>query len=274
MKKAILLISLLALPFAFCNAQVSVSGVKGSDGYSVLRAQADLPLMLLPGLSLYGKYAAFSHDNFSTMSKYGAGAAFTLPFLDIVDLGVEAGLTPKANQYSAYYWDAHGSVNLANIFYHLLPADELRLTLGLLSTYHSFYQPDYKATEQDIYASVYQRVGGFDASVMYSKAVSLSGDGGGFPPWLDIPNFVSVYAGYLDYSLGASAGYTYKIVRPYAAYAYLKTKNSPSADDLRLGLIVSVGPVAVNGSVEWLNITRNTSGRKALYSLSAGMRFL
>lgn len=273
MRKLIISLALLILPIAYSFGQLSVSGVTGSDGYSVLRGSYTTGL-LAPGLSLTGKYARYSHDDISTMSRYAVGASYDVPFIDILSVGAEAGFQPKANQYSNYYLDIYGALNIETLLFRVLPTDELQIGLGYKQTFHSFYNPDYDVDEGDIYAFIYQRTGGFDTSVNFSKAIKFDGDKNTTPPWLDIPNFVSVYEGYLDYSVGASAGYTYKVVRPYAAYNYLKTDNSYSTDDFRLGIILSIAPVSINGSVEWLNFTKNSSDRKVLYSLSAGVKIL
>jgi hypothetical protein len=274
MRKLALSICLLALPLAYGFGQVSVSGVTGSDGYSVLRASADIGVPIVPGLAVTGSYSLFEQDDLSSMSRYSLGARYRLPFIDIVEVGASGGWQPKANSYSNYYYDIYGSVNLEDFLFRILPADSIRLGLGYKQTYHSFYDPDNDVDERDIYAFISQRTGGFDAAIMYTKALNFSGDKNDVPPWLDIPYFTAAYYGYLDYSIGASMGYTYKIVRPYAAYSYLKTDGNPSTDDLRLGIILNVMMVDLNASVEWLNFSQNTSDRKALFSLSAGVRFL
>jgi len=274
MKKLAIFLALLALPLAYSHGQLSVSGVAGSGGYSVLRARLDTGLMLIPGLSMNLNYALFEQDGMSSMSRFGAGADYKLPFLDIASVGVGATYQPKANDYSNYSYDIHGSVNLAELTFHVLPTDELRLGGGYSRTFHSFYNPDNDVHQDDIYGFITQKTGGFDTSFIYRKAIRYVGDKNETPPWLDIPNFVSVYAGFLDYAWGVSAGYTYKGIRPYAAYTSLKTTESPSTDDLRLGITLAVFMVDLNASVEWLNFTQNSDNRKTLFALSGSVKFL
>jgi hypothetical protein len=248
MKKLIIVLSLLILPMAFSFGQLSVSGVAGNDGYQVLRASFDTSLFIVPGLSAQAKYALFQHDNQSDMSRYALGLNYHLPFIEIAEVGAEAGYQPKANQYSAYYYDLHGALDLHEILFRIVPTDELKLGLGMRETRHSFYDPDTNVNETDVYAYLYQQTDGFDTKVSFTKAVHYSADTTGAPPWLDIPGFISVTSGYLDYSLGANAGYTYKFLRPYAAYNFLKTKsNADDTDDLSLGLTVQIAGVNING---------------------------
>jgi hypothetical protein len=274
MKKLTIILSLLILPAVFSFGQLSVSGLAGKDGYQVLRASFDTSLSIVPGLSAQAKYAMYERDEMSAMSRYALGLNYHLPFIEIAEVGAEFGYQPKANQYSAYYYDVHGALDLHEILFRLVPTDELKLGLGMRETRHSFYDPDNHVNETDVYAYLYQQTGGFDTTLNFTKALNYSQDDGRTPPWLDIPGFISVYGGYMDYSLGASAGYTYKFIRPYVAYNFLKTKNSYDTDDLSLGLTVQIAGVNINGAVEWLNFSRNTENRQRYFSLSAGVKFL
>jgi hypothetical protein len=278
MKKAALVLSLLFLPLAYSFGQLSVSGVAGSDGYQVLRASFDTSLFIVPGLSAQAKYAMYEHDEMSsTMSRYALGLNYQLPFIEIAEVGAEFGYQPKANQYSAYYYDIHGALDLHEILFRLVPTDELKLGLGVRETRHSFYDPESHVNETDIYTYLYQKTGGLDTKVSFTKAVNYSADTNSTnpPPWLDVPGFISVTNGYLDYSLGASAGYTYKFIRPYVAYNFLKIKGSAKdTDDLSLGLTVQIAGVNINGAVEWLNFSQNTADRQRYFSLSAGVKLL
>jgi hypothetical protein len=165
---------------------------------------------------------------------------------------------------------------LHEILFRLVPTDELKFGIGMRETRHSFYDPiDSHLNETDVYAYLYQQTGGFDTKVSFTKAVNYSADTDSTdpPPWLDIPGFISVTRGYLDYSFGANAGYTYKFLRPYAAYNFLKIKGAAQdTDDLSLGLTVQIAGVNINGAVEWLNFSRNTENRQRYFSLSAGVK--
>ncbi|MDR0953038.1 MAG: hypothetical protein LBM71_02455 [Elusimicrobiota bacterium] len=269
MKKLLFSLALLALPLAFSYGQVSVSGLAGKDGYTVLRAQADLTL--LPGLSIVPEYAMYERDNYSTMSQYGLGARARIPFIDIVEVGATGTYIPKANAYSNYAYDLYASVNIENLLFRLIPTDELKIGAGYKGIFHSFYEPDSDVEESDIYFFISEKTGGLDMGATFVKAVNYNGDKSTAPQWLDVPYFTAVYGGFLDYSVGAYMGYTYKIVRPYVAYNYLKTEEYPSADDLRLGLMLNIGIININGAVEWLNFSQNTEDRQTLYSLSAGV---
>lgn len=276
MRKIIFSLFMLICPLATVLGQVSVAGVTGSDGYSVLRASLATNMFLIPGLTVTPGYSVYQRDGMDSMSQYSLAANYKLPFIDIVQAGVSGGYIPKANDYSSYFYDINAAVNVENLFFRLLPTDELKIGGGVKNTYHSFYHPDYDVDETDIYGFISQRTGGFDSSVNFTKAISYSKDlNGTVPPWMDVKNFTAVYSGYLDYSLGANVGYTYKFIRPYAAYNFLKTKNTDfSTDNAKLGVILKVLVVDFNASVEWFNFTRNTAERKSFFSLTAGVEFL
>lgn len=275
MKKLIFALCLLALPFARSHAQLDVSGVAGDNGYSVLRASFTTPFVLLPGMSLQAKYALFQLDGQSDMSRYALGLNYKLPFIDIVSAGAEFGFQPKANAYSNHYYDIHGALELNELLFRMLPADELRLSAGYRRIYHSFYEdsffPKEHLSENDIYANIFQRTGGFDTSVYATKVMSYSGELNRTLPWLDVPYFISAYQGFMDYSIGASAGYTFSFIRPFAAYNILKFKNDEATDNMRVGVTAKILSVSVNAAVEWLNFTRNSENRERFYSLSAGV---
>ena len=274
MKKLLLLLVLLACPIAFCFGQLSVSGVAGNNDYSAMRAAYDWnPLPLVP-LTVTPKFNMYTQQNMDTMYQYGVGATAKVPHYDLLEAGLDAAYTQKANNYSNYYWDAHAALNIENLFFHILPLDALKIGLGYKTTYHSFYNPDYDVTEQDIYTFLYAQKSGFDMNLQYSKAIHFSGDKNGVPLWLDVPGFTAVNQGYLDYALGADVGYTYKIVRPYAGYTYVKIDNAPSTDDARLGIIVSVLMINFNASVEWFDVSKNAGNRQTFYSLTAGVSIL
>lgn len=276
MKKLILSLLLLICPLAICLGQVSVSGVTGSDGYSVLRSSLQTDVLFIPGLSITPGYSVYQRNGMKSMSQYSLGANFNVPIIDILEVGASGGYIPRANDYSSYFYDINASVNAETLFFRLLPTDELRVGGGVKNTYHSFYDPSYKIDETDAYGFISQQTGGFDTSVNFTKAISYSKDlNGTNPPWMDVKNFTAVYSGYLDYSLGVNAGYTYKFIRPYASYNFLKTKNTDfSTDNARAGVIIKVLVVDFNAAVEWFNFTRNTAERKSFFSLTAGVKFL
>ncbi len=255
--------------------QLSLSGLAGKDGYSVLNASFNAPVPFVPGLSIVPRYSILEQDNVSSMSQYGLGAYWQLPFIDIVEVGADAYYIPKANGYSAFSYDLQAAVNVENLLFRLLPTDTLKAGAGVRTIYHSFYDPDYDNTEVDGYGFLNIGKGGLDLSLTYTKALSFSnGTSGEYPPWLNLPYFTAIYNGYLDYSLGIGAGYTYKFIRPYVAYNFLKTEGAPSTDDAKLGLTVRILMVDVNASVEWLNFSQNTANRKAFFSLTAGVSIL
>lgn len=276
MKKLFFLFVLLVCPIAFCFGQLSVSGVAGNNDYSAMRATYDWsPLPLVP-LTITPKFNMYGQNGMDTMYQYGLGAKAQMPFYDLLEVGVDGAYTPKANDYSNYYWDAYAALNIENLFFHILPLDALKVGLGYRTIYHSFYFPaDYDITEQDIYTFLYAKKGGFDMNIQYSKAIDFNNDKNNTVPlWLDVPGFTAVNQGYLDYALGADLGYTYKIVRPYAGYTYVKIDNAPSTDDARLGVIVSVLMINFNASVEWFDLSKNAGNRQTFYSLTAGVSIL
>lgn len=273
MKKLFLCLVLLTCPIAFSFGQLSVSGVTGNNDYSAVRASYNLSLPLTP-MSITPKFAMYEQNGMNTMYQYGLAANITTPFYDLLQVGAEGGYTPKANDYSNYFWDVHAALSLQNFLFKFIPLEEVKAGVGYKTIYHSFYSPDTDVTEQDIYMFLYQKTGGFDASLTYTKALDFSGDKVGVPLWLDIPGFTAVYEGYLDHSLTLDAGYTYKFIRPYAGYTFIKTDNYPSTDSARLGVILNVFMVDVNASVEWFNFTQNTSDRQTFFSLTAGISIL
>lgn len=270
MKKLILSLVLLTCPIAFSFGQLSVSGVTGNNDYSAVRASYNLSMPLTP-LSITPKFAMYEQDGMDTMYQYGIGANMHVPFYDLLEVGAEAAYTPKANDYSNYLWDVHAALNIQNLLFRLLPLDELKAGLGYKTIYHTFHATDTDVTEQDIYMFLYQKNGGLDTRITFTKALDFSGDKTGTPLWLDVPGFTAVYQGYLDYSLSVDAGYTYKFIRPYAGYTFIKTDNAPSSDDARLGLILSVAMINFNASVEWFNFTQNTADRQTFFSFTAGV---
>lgn len=270
MKKLLLSLVLLTCPIAFSFGQLSVSGVTGNNDYSAVRASYNLSMPLMP-LSITPKFAMYEQDGMDTMYQYGIGANMNVPFYDLLEVGADAAYTPKANEYSNYLWDAHAALNIQNLFFRILPLDELKAGLGYRTIYHTFHATDTDVTEQDIYMFLYQKTGGFDTKITYTKALDFSQDKTGTPLWLDIPGFTAVYQGYLDYSLSVDAGYTYKFIRPYAGYTFIKTDNAPSSDDARLGLILKVMMINFNASVEWFNFTQNTADRQTFFSFTAGI---
>jgi len=276
MKKLFIALCLLTLPLAYGHGQLTASGVMGSDGYSVLRARFDTGVLFIPGLKMHLGYALAQQDGISDMSRYSAGLAYDIPFIDLLEVGAQGGWQPKANQYSNYWYDVYAALNLHEVLFRLAPVDALKLSLGYRHTYHTFHHttPNTNVQQGDIYATLFQRTGGFDASVTYAKAINYQGDTSYNPPWLDVPGFVSVASGYLDYSLGANAGYTYKFIRPYAAYTLLKRKNLSETDTFGMGLVVQLAGISVNGAVEWFNFSRNTEFRERFFSFSAGVSFL
>lgn len=273
MKKLLLSAVFFLCPLAVCLGQINVSGLAGKDGYAVMRASVKTGVPFIPGLSLTPGYTRYTQDNMDSMSQYSLGAVFEVPFIDILEIGGGGSYIPKANYYSNYAWNVYGALNIQTLLFDLIPTDELKIGLGFRNTEHKFYEPSSNVNESDIYAFLYQQTGGFDTSLNYAKSVGFRGDKSRNPPWLDIPDLNPVYAGYLDYSFGANAGYTYKFIRPFASYTWIKTYNLPETDDAKLGLTLKIAMVNVNAAVEWFNFSRNTENRKTFYSLNAGLSF-
>ncbi len=273
MKKVLITAFLFICPAAFCFGQINVSGLAGKDGYSVMRASLNVGVPFVPGLSLTPGYARYTQDNIDAMSQYSLGAAYQVPLIDILEIGGGGSYMPKVNYYSNYSWNAYAALNIQTLLFNLIPTDELKIGAGFKNTEHKFYEPSSNVNESDVYAFLYQKTGGFDTSVNFAKSISFSGQRQRTPPWLDIPDLGPIYAGYLDYSLGATAGYTYKFIRPFASYTWIKTKDYPSTDDAKLGLTLKVAMVNVNAAVEWLNFSKNSADRQTFYSLNAGVSF-
>jgi hypothetical protein len=269
MKKLLILALLTAIPALQGFAQVHVSALAGKDGYSVLRANGDFSVF--PGLSLTPSYSAMAQDNKNTMHQYGLGARAKVPFFDLAEVGAQGYYVPKANDYSNYSYDLHAALNIENILLRILPSEEFKVGAGFRQIRHSFYKPDYQNTENDIYGFIQQKYGRFDAELNYTKAVSFSNSADKSPEWLDVPYFNVVIPGYLDYSLGASLGYTYLFFRPFVAYNIIKLQNNEETDDAKAGVTVKVAMVNVNAGVEWLNFSKNSAERKTFYTLSAGL---
>ena len=274
--KKLLVFLLLCLPFVAANAQFNAVGVVGKDGYSVVRASYNMGVPFVPGLDVVPNAAIYSRDGMDTMYKYGLGLNWQTPFLDILEIGVDGSLTPKKNQYSNYAIGAHASLDIANLMMGVLPMDSLKIGVGGRKTFHTFYlSPDVDINETDIYAFIRGEKGGLDLGATYTKAVDYSEDVNNLAPiWLDIPGLNAVYGGFLDYSLALDAGYTYKIVRPYASYGLIKLKGFKETDDLSLGVTVKLVVVNVNAAVEWYNFSKKEGqDRQRYYTLNASIGF-
>jgi hypothetical protein len=272
--KKLLVFLLLCCPFVAANAQFNAVGVVGSDGYSVARASYNMSL--LPGLGIVPQVAMYSRDGMDTMYKYGLGLNWQTPFLDILEIGAEGSLTPKANAYSNYSLGLYASLDIAHLMMGIMPMDSLKIGGGTRKTFHTFYlSPDVDINETDIYFFLRGAKGGLDLGATYTKAVDYSKDISGLGAlWLDIPGLNAVYNGFLDYSLSLDAGYTYKIVRPYASYSLIKLKGFDETDDLRLGLTLKFAIINVNGAVEWYNFSKKDGqDRERFYTFNASFGF-
>lgn len=274
--KKLLAFLLLCCSFAIANAQFNAVAVVGSDGYSVARASYNMGVPFVPGLGIVPQVSMYSRDGMDTMYKYGLGLNWQTPFLDILEIGAEGFYTPKKNDYSNYSLGAYASLDIAHFMMGVLPMDSLKIGAGARKTFHTFYaSPDVDIDETDIYAFIRGAKGGLDLGATYTKAIDYSPETGVYQPlWLDIPGLNAVYGGFLDYSLSVDAGYTYKIVRPYASYSLIKLKGFDETDDLRLGLTLKLAVVNVNGAVEWYNFSKNSGqDRERFYTLNASLGF-
>ena len=271
MKKLFLAIALLVTGTA-AFAQLSATAVSGSDGYFVGRGAYDLSF--IPGLTIAPTAAILKHDNMDDMYQIGLNVEAKVPLWDAVRVGVRGGYTPKRNYYSNYFYEGYAKVNLESLLLHAVEFDNLTLGAGIRQTEHKFYNPtDYNLGETDGYISVGGTKGGFDGTVTYTQALHYSKDRLYSPLWLDVPGFTAVTGGYLRYALSGNLGYTYKIVRPYINYTYLKTYNATATDNLALGVTAKVGIVVVNAAVEWLDVSNKNSSRQTLYSVNGGISF-
>ena len=273
--KKLLIFLLLCCPF-IANAQLSAVGVVGKDGYSVLRGSYNMGVPFVPGLSIVPQASVYNRDNMDTMYRYGLGLNWQTPFLDILELGADGYWTPKENNYSNYAVSVYAALDIAHFMMGALPMDTFKIGGGARKIYHTFYlSPDVDVQETDIYAFIKAAKGGLDIGANYTKAIDYSKDDTGlFPLWLDIPGLNAVYSGFLDYSLALDAGYTYKIVRPFASYGLIKLKGMKETDDLRVGLTVKLAVVNINGAVEWYNLSKkNGQDRERFYTLNASVGF-
>lgn len=274
--KKLLAFLLLCCSFAVANAQFNAVAVVGSDGYSVARASYNMGIPFVPGLGIVPQIAMYSRDDMDTMYKYGLGLNWQTPFLDILEIGAEGSYTPKKNGYSNYSLGGYASLDIAHFMMGVMPMDTLKIGAGARKTFHTFYaSPDVDINETDIYTFIRGAKGGLDLGATYTKAIDYSPETGVYQPlWLDIPGLNAVYGGFLDYSLSVDAGYTYKIVRPYASYSLIKLKGFDETDDLRLGLTVKLSIVNVNGAVEWYNFSKNSGqDRERFYTFNASLGF-
>ena len=270
MKKIFLTLVLCVLGVA-AFAQLNVTAVSGSDGYFVGKGSYDLSF--IPGLSITPNAAIVQHNGMDDMYQLGLGVAGKVPLWDALTVGVKGGFTPKANDYANYYYEGYGIINLESLLFHVVELDNLTFGFGARQTEHKFYSPDHNVSETDVYFSLGATKGGFDGSLTFTKSVSISGDTSVPAAWLDIPNFTAVTGGFLDYAVGANLGYTYKVVRPYVNYTFLKTKDSTETDNLALGVTAKVGLVVFNAAVEWFDVSNRNSSRQTLYSVNGGVSF-
>jgi len=269
MKKIFLSLALVVLSVS-AFAQLSATAVSGSDGYFVGKGSYDLSF--IPGLTIAPNAAIVKHDGMDDMYQVGLNVEAKVPLWDAVRVGAKGGYTPKRNNYSNYFYEGYAKVNLESLLFHVVELDNLTLGAGARQTEHKFYSPDYKVGETDGYVSLGGTKGGFDGSVTYTKALRFSDTRAGNPLWLDIPGFTAVVNGYLKYAWSANLGYTYKVVRPYANYTYLKTYGSSPIDNLALGVTAKVGVIVVNAAVEWLDVS-NKQDRQTFYSVNGGISF-
>ena len=270
MKKLFLALVLCVLGGA-AFAQLGVTAVSGSDGYFVGRGSYDMSF--IPGLSITPNAAIYQRNGQDDMYQLGLGVEAKVPLWDALRVGVKGGFTPKANNYSNYYYEGYGIINLESLLFHVVELDSLTLGFGARQTEHKFYNPDHNVSETDGYVSLGATLGGFDGSVSFTKSLNISGDESVPAAWLDIPNFTAVANGFLDYAIGANVGYTYKIVRPYVNYTFLKTYNLPETDNLSLGITAKVGMVVFNAAVEWFDVSNKRDSRKTFYSVNGGVSF-
>ena len=272
--KKLLAFLLLCCSFVAANAQFDASAVVGSDGYSVARASYNMGVPFVPGLGIVPQAAMYSRDGMDTMYKYGLGLNWQTPFLDILEIGADGYYTPKKNGYSNYAIGAYASLDISHLMMGVIPMDSFKIGGGMRKIYHSFYSPDFDLNETDIYAFIKAAKGGLDLGATYTKAIDYSKDVLGMSPWLDIPGLNAVYSGFLDYSLALDAGYTYKIVRPFASYGLIKIKGFKETDDLRLGVTVKLAVVNLHGAVEWYNFSKKEGqNRERFYTLNASIGF-
>ncbi|MBQ2312913.1 MAG: hypothetical protein II183_01990 [Elusimicrobiaceae bacterium] len=271
MKKIFLTLALVVLSVS-AFAQLSATAVSGSDGYFVGKGSYDLSF--IPGLTIAPNAAIVKHDGMDDMYQVGLNVEAKVPLWDAVRVGAKGGYTPKRNDYSNYFYEGYAKINLESLLFHVVELDNLTLGAGARQTEHKFYgSPDYTVGETDGYVSLGGRKGGFDGSVAYTKALRFSGDRVSAPAWLDVPGFTAVTGGYLNYALSADLGYTYKIVRPYVNYTYLKRYDLPVTDNLAVGATVKVGIVAVNAAVEWFDVSNKNDERQTFYSINGGISF-
>ncbi|MBO4707825.1 MAG: hypothetical protein J5594_04650 [Elusimicrobiaceae bacterium] len=269
MKKIFLSLALVVLSVS-AFAQLSATAVSGSDGYFVGKGSYDLSF--IPGLTIAPTAAIVKHDGMDDMYQVGLNVEAKVPAWDALKVGVKGGYTPKRNYYSNYFYEGYAKVNLESLLFNVVELDNLTLGAGVRQTEHKFYSPSYKLGETDGYVSLGGTKGGFDGSVTYTKALHFSDTRAGNPLWLDVPGFTAVTGGYLNYALGANLGYTYKIVRPYVNYTYLKRYNLSATDNLSLGVTAKIGIVAVNAAVEWIDVS-NKNNRQTFYSVNGGISF-
>lgn len=272
MKKIFLSLALVILSVS-AFAQLSATAVSGSDGYFVGRGSYDLSFV--PGLTIAPTAAVVKHDNMDDMYQVGLNVEAKVPLWDAVRVGAKGGYTPKRNNYSNYFYEGYGKINLESLLFHIVELDNLTLGAGARQTEHKFYAPtEYKVGETDGYISLGGTKGGFDGSVTYTRALHFSGDRGvADPAWLDVPGFTAVTGGYLKYAIGANLGYTYKIVRPYVNYTYLHRYNISATDNLALGVTAKIGIIAVNAAVEWFDVSNKNHQRQTMYSINGGVSF-
>ena len=271
MKKIFLSLALVILSVS-AFAQLSATALSGDDGYFVARGSYDLSF--IPGLTVAPTAAVYKSDNMEDdMYQVGLKVEGKVPLWDALKVGVRGGYTPKRNYYSNYFYEGYAKVNLESLLFHIVELDNLTIGAGARQTEHKFYSPDYKLGETDGYVFLGGAKGGFDGGITYTRALHFSDERLRDPLWLDVPGFAAVTGGYLKYAVGANLGYTYKIVRPYANYTYLKTYNNTATDNLALGATVKIGIIAINAAVEWLDISNRNNSRQTFYTVNGGISF-
>lgn len=280
--KKIFILALLLLPLSLC-AQLTVSGISGSGGYTALRAQYYYSpegenFALIPKFSYYQETDL---DNAPQYYKAGLRGEY---YMDNLTFGLEAGYVFPANGYQNY-----SVAGDARYFIFKDRRNEFLSTLyvgaGVGDTRHrqdaGYFSPltggavmPYDLDETRVSALAGAKVASVDINTIYSKGFFSSE-----PPalsgvvWTDLPFFTSINRSYLDYYWNTSASMPVNgIFRVHCAYSLAKIQGADdSFQSANGGVTVSLGTISVTGNIEVMNF--DSPDRRTYYALSGGLNF-
>ncbi|ACC99014.1 hypothetical protein Emin_1466 [Elusimicrobium minutum Pei191] len=280
MKKLLVLI-FLSIPLA-SFAQLSVSAIGGENGYTALRGsfryQAADNLTIIP---MYSYFRNSDREGEPSVSRFGLRAEYQPSKLGF---GLEGGFVPRSNGYMNY--SVAGDTTYFFIHDNHAALSRLFAKIGTSYTRHeqrdgyfSVYDQTvplypYEMDETRVYCSIGATLKPFTLTTSFSKAVNFSEDP--VPSvenaWTDIPFFIIIDRGFLDYFWSTQAVFSFFMFDLQGGYVYAKRKGAADTfDSANAGITLRISNVSVTGKMEMTDVS--SSDHRLFYSLSAGLNF-